>query len=97
MKRVTLEQFPPEITELIAAAQRERVVITRNGEPYALLVGLENKDEEDLQYEFSPDFWRMIEKSRQSKVSVPLKDVLAKLEAEEKRIRDEGAGAAAKP
>ena len=69
MKQVALEQLPPDIAELIVAAQNQRVVVTRNGQPYALLVGVENKDEEDLQLEFSPDFWRMIEERRRSKVT----------------------------
>jgi len=96
MKRVALEQLPKEIAELIASAQRERVVITSNGEPYALIVGVEYKDEEDLQLEFSPDFWRMIEERRRSTVSIPLKDVMAELAAEDQRCREQEAGAAAK-
>lgn len=85
MKRVALEQLPPEIADLIARSQRERVVVTRNGQPYALLVGVENKDAEDLQLEFSPDFWRMIEERRQSTVAVPLKDVMEEVQASERR------------
>jgi antitoxin (DNA-binding transcriptional repressor) of toxin-antitoxin stability system len=91
MKQVALEQLPPEIAELIVSAQCERVVITRNGEPYALVVGVENKDEEDLELEFSPSFWQMIEKRRRSTVSVPMKDVVAALEAEEQCCRDQKA------
>ena len=49
MKRVALEQLPQEIAELFVFAQHERVVITRDGQPYALIVGVENKDEEDLE------------------------------------------------
>ncbi len=94
MKQVALEQLPQEIAELIVSAQRERVVITRNGEPYALVVGVENKDEEDLGLEFSPVFWQMIEKRRRSTVSVSMKDVMAELEAEERRCGDQKAGAA---
>src|SRR5438874_1426530 len=96
MKRVALEQFPQEIGELILSAQHERVVITRHGQPYALLVGVENKDEEDLQLEFSPAFWRMIEERRRSAVTVPLKEVLAELEAEEQRLKDQAETVSAK-
>jgi antitoxin (DNA-binding transcriptional repressor) of toxin-antitoxin stability system len=97
MKRVALEQLPQEIAELIVSAQQERVVITRNGQAYALVVGVENKDEEDLQLEFSPGFWRMIEERRRSNASVSLKEFMAELEAEEQRSQDKGAGTAAKP
>ena len=88
MKRIALEQLPREIAELIVSSQRERVVITRNGEPYALVVGVENKDAVDLELEFSPAFWQMIQKSRQSDVGVPMKDILAEIEAEEQRCSD---------
>src|SRR5436305_5843731 len=93
MKRVALERLPQDVAELIVAAQRERVLITRDGQPYALVVGVENKDEEDLQLEFSPDFWRMVEESRRSTVSVPLKDVMDELEADERRLREQEPGA----
>lgn len=97
MKRIALEQLPQEIAELIASAQHQRVVITRDGQPYALIVGVENKDEEDLQLEFSPEFWRMIEERRRSNASVPLKEFMAELEAAEQRSQDRGAGTTAKP
>jgi antitoxin (DNA-binding transcriptional repressor) of toxin-antitoxin stability system len=97
MKQVELEQLPPEIADLITSAQHERVVVTRSGEPYALVVGVENKDEEDLQLEFSPGFWRMIEDRRRGTVSVPLKDVIDELETEEDALSAKSEAAPAKP
>src|SRR5437879_4807886 len=88
MKRVAFEQLPQDVADLITAAQTQRVVITRDGQPYALLVGIANKDEEDLELEFSPEFWRTIEESRRSTVSVPLKDVMAGLEAQEQLLEN---------
>lgn len=96
MKRVALEQLPQEIAELVILGQRERVVITRNGQPYALIVDLENKDAEDLQLEASPAFWRMIEERRRQTASMSLEEVKARLEAEEQRLRDKEAGTVAK-
>jgi len=96
MKRVALEQLPQEVTELIVAAQRERVLITRDGQPYALVVGLENKDEEDLELEFSPEFWRMIEERRRETASVSLEELRAEIAAEEQRQAEQGAEAPAK-
>jgi len=87
MKRVALEQLPPEVADWVISSQRERVVITRNGEAYALVVGVENKDAEDLELEFSPEFWRMIDESRRSKVRVSLDDIEAELEGDESRER----------
>jgi len=41
-----------------------RLVVTRNGRPFALVVGIENKDQEDLQLEASSEFWQMIGQRR---------------------------------
>ena len=64
MRQVALEQLPQDISEMFVAAQRQRVLITRDGQPFALIVGVEHKDDEDLQLEASPAFWRMIEERR---------------------------------
>ena len=48
-------------------AQRERVVITRNGKPVALIIGIEGMDEEQLQLGSSDKFWRLITKRRAQK------------------------------
>jgi antitoxin (DNA-binding transcriptional repressor) of toxin-antitoxin stability system len=51
-------------------AQRERLVLTRNGVPVALLVGVEGLDEEQVQLGASEDFWELIaERRRQKAVS----------------------------
>jgi prevent-host-death family protein len=65
----------------LAAAQEGRIIFTRNGEPVAVLIGMENKDAEDFQYMTSPEFWRMIEATRRMP-TVPLKDVEAELFAD---------------
>ncbi len=39
-----------------------------------LIVGIENKDEEDVQLESSPEFWEMIEERRRE-AGVRLEDV----------------------
>jgi prevent-host-death family protein len=94
MNQVALEQLPQAIAELFQAAQGERVVITRNGRPFAIVVGVENKDEEDLEMEFSPGFWRMIDERRGQPGSVSFEEVKAQLEADEKRCPEQQAGAA---
>ena len=48
-------------------AQRERVVITRNGKPVALIIGIEGMDEEQLQLGSSDKFWRLIAERRAQK------------------------------
>jgi hypothetical protein len=64
------------------SAQHERILVTRNGKLLAVVVGIENKDEEDLRLEASPDFWRMIEERRR-RPTRRLEDVEAELFADE--------------
>jgi len=73
MKEATLEQFSKAPQTFLQQAQLERILVTQDGAPLALLVGLENKDEEDWQLETSPDFWQMIEERRR-RPTVPLDD-----------------------
>ena len=82
MKEITQEQLSRETSALLDAAQHERIVVTRNGKPLAVVVGIENKDEEDLRLEASPEFWRMIEERRREP-TVPLEDIKAELFADE--------------
>lgn len=83
MKEITLEQLSRETSALLDAAQHERLVVTRNGKPLAVVVGIENKDREDLHLESSPEFWRMIEERRREPTT-PLEEIRAELFADEK-------------
>jgi len=60
LKNVTLDTC-------VSEAQRERVVITRNGKPVALIIGVEGLDEEQLQWGSSDKFWRLIAERRAQK------------------------------
>jgi antitoxin (DNA-binding transcriptional repressor) of toxin-antitoxin stability system len=53
-----------KLESCIRQAQRERVVLTRNGKPVALLVGVEGLDLEQLQLGHSDEFWTMIRERR---------------------------------
>jgi len=95
VKTIALEQLPQEVAQLFETAQTERVLITRNGLPFAQMVALENKDQEDLQLETSPEFWQMIEDRRREQSTVSLEEFMAELDVEEKRDAA-GNGAAVK-
>jgi prevent-host-death family protein len=82
MKETILEQFARDPHAYLEAAQHERVLVTHQGKPLAVVIGVENKDEEDFDLEASPDFWRMIEERRR-RPTVALKDVEAELFAEQ--------------
>jgi hypothetical protein len=64
MKKTTLESLAENPQAVMEEAQRERILVTRDGKPMALVVGLENYDEEDWSYMSSRAFWEMIRASR---------------------------------
>ena len=53
-----------KLSECVRAAQKDRVVITRNGKPVALIVGVEGMDLEQLELGNSKKFWNLIEQCR---------------------------------
>ena len=78
MREATIEEFARQLQALVDASQHERIVVTRNGKPVAVLLGIENKDAEDLRLEASPEFWRLIEE-RRKRPTARLEDVEADL------------------
>jgi len=48
----------------VKQAQKERVVLTRNGKPVALVVGIEGLDQEQLEVADSNKFWELIQQRR---------------------------------
>ncbi|MDI6782382.1 MAG: hypothetical protein QME49_09825 [bacterium] len=65
MKMVGLEQAT--LNTCINESQHERLVVTSNGKPVALIVGIEGMDEEQLQLGSSDKFWTLITKRRMQK------------------------------
>jgi predicted RNase H-like HicB family nuclease/antitoxin (DNA-binding transcriptional repressor) of toxin-antitoxin stability system len=79
MKTMTLEELAQRVPERIAQAQQDNILITRDGDPVAVLLGIENKDEEDWSYQISPEFWKMIAERRREVGGIPLEQVKAEL------------------
>lgn len=65
MKRVGIEQASLETC--VDDARHERVVVTRNGAPVALIVGIEGLDDDQVSLGASDDFWMLIGERRQQK------------------------------
>ena len=63
MKTVDLEQTTLDMC--VDDAQHEYLIITRNGKPVALIVGIEGLDEEQLQLSRSDKFWQLITERRE--------------------------------
>ena len=64
MKTVTIRDLQKNLKESVDAAQSDRVVITRQGKPAAVLVGVEGADWETVVLETNAAFWRLIQKRR---------------------------------
>lgn len=65
MIKIDLKQA--DLDTCVHDAQRERVVITRDGKPIVLIIGVEGIDEEQLQLGSSDKFWRLIAERRSQK------------------------------
>ena len=65
MRKIDLKHASLE--RCINEAERERVVVTRNGKPVALVVSVRGMDEEQLQLGSSDKFWRLIAERRVQK------------------------------
>lgn len=79
MKQLTLKQLSEQLQDSVRSAQQEQILITENGEPIALLVGLENIDLEEWDLQLSPEFWQTISHRRQ-RPTIPLAAVEAELD-----------------
>ena len=64
MKTISVQELQKHIKEVVDSAQNDRVVVTRHGEPAAVLLGVEGKDWETVVLETSPAFWDLIEARR---------------------------------
>jgi len=68
MKTLGIEQAT--LDACVRESQRERVLVTRDGRPVAMVVGLAGLDEDQLQLGTSDKFWQLITARRkQSTVS----------------------------
>ena len=65
MKVVNLEHAV--LDSCVEDAQSERVIITRDGKPVAIILGIEGLDEDQLKLVGSDKFWKFIEERRKQK------------------------------
>lgn len=64
MKVVAIKEAKAKLSGYCDEAQRQRVLITRHGKPFALVIGVEGQDLEHVMTASNPDFWRLIEERR---------------------------------
>ena len=65
MKQVPLSEAKDDLSRLLRAAEKEEIVITRDGKPAGVLIGFGSEDEWfDYQLERDPRFLARIERAR---------------------------------
>ena len=67
MKTIGVRELQKRIKECVEASQTEGVVITRNGSPASLVIGVEGAEWEDLVLQSDPSFWKVIRERRKEK------------------------------
>ena len=60
MKTVSVRDLQKSVKQVVDSAQTDRVIVTRRGEPAAVVLGVEGKDWETVVLEISPAFWELI-------------------------------------
>jgi prevent-host-death family protein len=64
VKTISVRDLQKNVKDAVDSAQRDRVVVTRRGQPAAVLVGIEGRDWESVVLETSSAFWKLIEERR---------------------------------
>lgn len=52
------------LDKCVRSAQDEQIMLTRNGKPVAMIIGLEKLDQEQIELGTNDKFWQMMERSR---------------------------------
>jgi len=84
MKTVSVRDLQKNIRESVEAAQKDRVVVTRNGKPAALLIGVEGQDWESVVLQTSAPFWKLIEQRRREK-TVSLREMRKRMKEPDRK------------
>lgn len=67
MRTLGIEQASLDVC--VREAQRDRVLVTRDGAPVAIVVGIEGLDAEQVALGSSDEFWKLITERRRQKTT----------------------------
>ncbi|RPI23414.1 MAG: type II toxin-antitoxin system Phd/YefM family antitoxin [Acidobacteria bacterium] len=81
MKTISMRDLQKRIKDCVEKSQDGYVVVTRRGEPAALLIGVKGQDWEDIVLQTSRSFWKLIQRRRSEK-TVPLQEARKRLGGE---------------
>jgi len=88
-----IEALPSRVADLAATVPKEQVLLTRGGQPFAIVSDASIYDWEDIGYMTDPKFWEMIRERRKEDHGIPLEVLEAEI-AEEERAAARKAGVA---
>ena len=83
MKTVNARDLQKKIKKCVDMSQQDQVVVTRRGKPAAVMVGVEGKDWEDVVFQSSSVFWKLIEE-RRNEPTMSMKELRARLKKRKK-------------
>ena len=75
MKVLAIREAKAGLSATLDEAQHERVLITRNGKPSAIVIGVEGHDYEEVLLMANPRFWEMIEASRKDPTTYTMDEI----------------------
>ncbi len=75
MKLIGIREAKQGLSEIVAQAQKERVLLTKHGRPMALVIGVEGQDLETIMLAADQSFWRWIEARRAQGATMTLHDI----------------------
>ncbi len=87
MKVMAMRDAKTGLSATLDKSQRERVLITRNGKPSAILIGVEGHDFEEVMMTSNPKFWELIEASRNDPKTYSADEVRAHFNRKAARAR----------
>jgi len=97
MKTTPIELRPAASREAMKAMKHGMITLMRGGKPIAYVLPTAIYDEEDLGYMTDPAFWEMVREWRNEPgTGIPLKEVLARLERDEREEKKAGVAKATK-
>lgn len=91
MKFVGVREAQAQLSGLVNQSQKERIVLTRHGQPIAVLTGVEGKDLEAVLLAQDPEFRKLIEERRRSEGELVSHETL-KAQAERELARERRRG-----
>jgi prevent-host-death family protein len=79
MKVISIRAAKASLSNYMGEAQQDPVLITRDGKPAALMIGVEGEQLEDLLTVANPRFWELVESRRRSSKRVSIAEVRRRL------------------